>query len=107
MALPEESPVYGPFFGVMGAAAAIIFSGKEALNPYREKTPRPNDVCVGFSGNPSQIEGVFVCVCVWAKGGHSGGSLEDGGKSGALSSHFIVAAIDFVGQGLPLRARIS
>lgn len=28
MALPEENPIYGPFFGVMGAAAAIIFSGK-------------------------------------------------------------------------------
>jgi hypothetical protein len=28
MVLSEESPVYGPFFGVMGAAAAIIFSGK-------------------------------------------------------------------------------
>lgn len=28
MALGEENPVYGPFFGVMGAAAAIIFSGK-------------------------------------------------------------------------------
>jgi ATP synthase proteolipid subunit len=28
--LPETNPVYGPFFGVMGAAAAIIFSGKLA-----------------------------------------------------------------------------
>lgn len=28
MVLPETNPVYGPFFGVMGAAAAIIFSGK-------------------------------------------------------------------------------
>ena len=28
MVLPEENPIYGPFFGVMGAAAAIIFSGK-------------------------------------------------------------------------------
>lgn len=28
MVLTEESPVYGPFFGVMGAASAIIFSGK-------------------------------------------------------------------------------
>lgn len=27
MALSEQNPVYGPFFGVMGAAAAIIFSG--------------------------------------------------------------------------------
>lgn len=28
MPLSEENPVYGPFFGVMGAASAIIFSGK-------------------------------------------------------------------------------
>ena len=28
MVLDEEHPVYGPFFGVMGAAAAIIFSGE-------------------------------------------------------------------------------
>lgn len=26
--IDEEHPVYGPFFGVMGAASAIIFSGK-------------------------------------------------------------------------------
>lgn len=24
--LPETNPVYGPFFGVMGAASAIIFT---------------------------------------------------------------------------------
>lgn len=37
MALSEENPVYGPFFGVMGAAAAIIFSGKPEflLSPTR------------------------------------------------------------------------
>lgn len=34
MALPETNPVYGPFFGVMGASSAIIFSGK-----YFEKIP--------------------------------------------------------------------
>lgn len=28
MVLDEEHPVYGPFFGVMGAAAAIIFTCK-------------------------------------------------------------------------------
>lgn len=28
MVLTEENPIYGPFFGVMGAASAIIFSGK-------------------------------------------------------------------------------
>lgn len=28
MVLSEENPIYGPFFGVMGAASAIIFSGK-------------------------------------------------------------------------------
>ncbi len=27
MSLTEESPIYGPFFGVMGAASAMIFSG--------------------------------------------------------------------------------
>lgn len=27
-AFPEGAPIYGPFFGVMGAASAIIFSGK-------------------------------------------------------------------------------
>lgn len=26
MALDEEHPIYGPFFGVMGAASAIIFT---------------------------------------------------------------------------------
>lgn len=34
MALAETNPVYGPFFGVMGASSAIIFSGK-----YLEKFP--------------------------------------------------------------------
>ena len=29
---PEDAPVYGPFFGVMGAASAMVFSGKPALN---------------------------------------------------------------------------
>jgi len=24
----SDNPIYGPFFGVMGAASAIIFSGK-------------------------------------------------------------------------------
>ena len=24
----ESSPIYGPFFGVMGSAAAMVFSGK-------------------------------------------------------------------------------
>lgn len=31
MALDEEHPIYGPFFGVMGAASAIIFSGKYCI----------------------------------------------------------------------------
>lgn len=26
--MSAENPIYGPFFGVMGAASAIIFSGK-------------------------------------------------------------------------------
>lgn len=29
--ISEERPVYAPFFGVMGAASAIIFSGKFQL----------------------------------------------------------------------------
>ena len=28
MVLDEEHPIYGPFFGVMGAASAIIFTCK-------------------------------------------------------------------------------
>lgn len=26
--IDADKPIYGPFFGVMGAASAIIFSGK-------------------------------------------------------------------------------
>lgn len=37
MALPEENPVYGPFFGVMGAASAIIFSGKLSVRQRKAK----------------------------------------------------------------------
>jgi hypothetical protein len=29
--MASENPIYSPFFGVMGAAAAIIFSGKITL----------------------------------------------------------------------------
>lgn len=28
MSNADANPIYGPFFGVMGAASAIIFSGK-------------------------------------------------------------------------------
>lgn len=28
MPIDQEHPVYGPFFGVMGAASAIVFSGE-------------------------------------------------------------------------------
>lgn len=28
MVLDEQNPIYSPFFGVMGAASAIIFSGE-------------------------------------------------------------------------------
>lgn len=31
-ALPETNPIYGPFFGVMGASSAIIFSGEWGIN---------------------------------------------------------------------------
>lgn len=50
MALSEENPVYGPFFGVMGAAAAIIFSGtyfidsNESLRWQREGSIRSASV---------------------------------------------------------------
>lgn len=30
------NPIYGPFFGVMGAASAIIFSGKCKINVFNE-----------------------------------------------------------------------
>lgn len=33
--LKETNPIYGPFFGVMGAASAIIFSGKFAAYSHR------------------------------------------------------------------------
>lgn len=36
MVLSEEYPVYGPFFGVMGAAAAIIFSGELSAQKKKE-----------------------------------------------------------------------
>lgn len=33
------APIYGPFFGVMGAASAIVFSGKyDSVKRYRKKT---------------------------------------------------------------------
>lgn len=38
-AIGESNPVYGPFFGVMGAASAIIFSGKsneDYVRPYAQ-----------------------------------------------------------------------
>ena len=31
--LPDGNPIYGPFFGVMGAASAIIFSGEYYYYP--------------------------------------------------------------------------
>jgi apolipoprotein N-acyltransferase len=43
MVITEESPVYGPFFGVMGAASAIIFSGKlSALRRKKKKAKWKN-----------------------------------------------------------------
>lgn len=47
MVLSEESPVYGPFFGVMGAASAIIFSGRlSALG--RKKKSKMEEICNFF-----------------------------------------------------------
>lgn len=39
MVVAEDKPIYAPFFGVMGAASAIIFSGKNFLRaPYVQLT---------------------------------------------------------------------
>lgn len=44
-AVDADKPIYGPFFGVMGAASAIIFSGKcDSLSPSAKKwTEKKND----------------------------------------------------------------
>jgi hypothetical protein len=47
MALGEENPVYGPFFGVMGAAAAIIFSGELSATEKKEKS-KMEELCKFF-----------------------------------------------------------
>lgn len=36
MAVDEQNPIYGPFFGVMGAASAIIFSGELSAEKKRK-----------------------------------------------------------------------
>lgn len=48
MVLSEENPVYGPFFGVMGAAAAIIFSGQYILILALVVLASPAAVPLGF-----------------------------------------------------------
>jgi hypothetical protein len=40
--LDEQHPVYGPFFGVMGAAAAIVFSGKLKFFHSTERAKKEN-----------------------------------------------------------------
>lgn len=47
MALGEQNPVYGPFFGVMGAAAAIIFSG---IYQYWKKRKWMSEFCKELFG---------------------------------------------------------
>lgn len=47
MVLGEENPVYGPFFGVMGAAAAIIFSGELSILRRRKKS-KMEELCNFF-----------------------------------------------------------
>lgn len=37
----SDNPIYGPFFGVMGAASAIIFSGK--LEPQNRELELDSD----------------------------------------------------------------
>lgn len=36
MVLDEQNPIYSPFFGVMGAASAIIFSGELSASEKKE-----------------------------------------------------------------------
>lgn len=36
MVLEEQNPIYSPFFGVMGAASAIIFSGELSATEKRK-----------------------------------------------------------------------
>lgn len=36
MVLDEQNPIYSPFFGVMGAASAIIFSGELSASEKRK-----------------------------------------------------------------------
>lgn len=36
--MADQQPIYSPFFGVMGAASAIIFSGKIFYFPFRWKS---------------------------------------------------------------------
>ena len=57
MALPEENPVYGPFFGVMGAAAAIIFSGKPTNSNIFEKS------IFSFVAGTEQGYNLFLVMC--------------------------------------------
>lgn len=63
MVLGEENPVYSPFFGVMGAAAAIIFSGK---CPFRKKSgfARREKKNVRDDGGHVALCG---CVCVFVR----------------------------------------
>lgn len=44
MVLDEQNPIYAPFFGVMGAASAIIFSGKLSA----DKKKKMEELCKIF-----------------------------------------------------------
>lgn len=45
--LDEVHPIYGPFFGVMGAASAIIFTCEFSIT----KNSEPYDKCLGKTKN--------------------------------------------------------
>lgn len=56
--MSSENPIYGPFFGVMGAASAIIFSGMYSVwtinaemavsNRYRSLPTRSQDQTIQY-----------------------------------------------------------
>lgn len=45
-----ENPIYSPFFGVMGAASAIIFSGKHITLVHTRARPQQQQ-CTAHSNN--------------------------------------------------------
>ena len=58
----DEKPIYGPFFGVMGAASAMVFSGE--LKLFLQKYENLPDVSPLFPANdfPQKRRVLEVCV---------------------------------------------